>query len=141
MLYVPLISSEAGLRIAKQSAPREYKKWLEQRMLFTLMQSVGTQVLIIRPNIGELEINGDAAAINSKKLIAEIKKVDPQIEIIENNDDSSNWELELIGRFLINAGWRLVIPEPVDATNPYTWIDEVFGVVFIVIGLTLIAIS
>jgi len=58
----------------------------------------------------------------------------------ESPPEESNFNLELLGRFMVNFGRVLIIPEPVDATNPYTWIDELIGGVFILVGLTLIAV-
>ena len=60
--------------------------------------------------------------------------------IITEEDPGGSWELDFLGRIMINTGRILIIPEPVDLTNPYTWIDEIIGGVLIIRGKIHVAV-
>ena len=55
-------------------------------------------------------------------------------------DDSGDFALDLLGRFMINTGRILLTPEPTDVVPGWSWIDEVAGVILIVGGIILVSV-
>jgi hypothetical protein len=74
----------------------------------------------------------------SKNLIQNIQG--PGSINSEIADDGSNLGLDLLGRAMIIAGRILIVPEGTEPIVPWTWADEVLGVILIIGGSILVVV-
>ena len=59
---------------------------------------------------------------------------------IISDDNSENLSLDLLGRAMILAGRILMVPEGSEPLVPWTWADEILGVILFVGGMILVIV-
>ena len=59
---------------------------------------------------------------------------------IISDDNSENLSLDLLGRAMILAGRILMVPEGSERLVPWTWADEILGVILFVGGMILVIV-